>query len=62
MKQCFQGEKRPDHIFTDSFFLSLACGSDLAMNIKTALSPAKDLSYKFKADKFFPKKQGEDLP
>ena len=32
------------------------------MNIKTAVSPAKELSYKFKADKFFPKKQGEDLP
>jgi len=53
MRQCFQGEKRSDHVFSDSLCFFLAFGLDLAVHIETCCRQRKILLHKFEIDESF---------
>jgi len=56
-----EGEKGPDHVFSDSFCLSFGLSSDLAVDVETCVAPVEDFLDQGKADELFPEQQREDL-
>jgi len=60
--EAFQGEKRPDHVFSHPLGLSLCLGPDPAVNIEPRMPPGEEAVRPFGAQQLLAHKIGQDLP
>jgi hypothetical protein len=59
--ETFQGQQRPDHVFSHPLGLGLCLGPDAAVDIETRVPPGKEAVRPFEAEKLLADKVGQDL-